>query len=247
MHRLLLSYLIVISLLGFFACKTPGDKTSRSVLLFNGTGCSINDVAALETILSKNNISYTKVNSNELNKMDQSRLLSYRLLIIPGGNFIEIGKSLNRNTGTNIRNSVHNGLNYLGICGGAFLAGKSGYYNGLDLTSGKRFGFYSAEEHGIHKAVVPIALANADTLNQYWEDGPQLSGWGSVIGKYPDGTPAIVEGTFGKGKVLISGIHAEAPENWYNGMLISTPIEVNNAYAAKLIRAGLNQLTLPHY
>jgi hypothetical protein len=69
------------------------------------------------------------------------------------------------------------------------LAGNSGYYNGLNLTSGVRFGFYSAEERGIRKAAVAIAVAGGPTLDQYWEDGPQFTGWGAVVGKYPDGTP----------------------------------------------------------
>ena len=32
-----------------------------------------------------------------------------------------------------------------------------------------------------------------------------------MVGKYPDGTPAIVEGTFGNGWVILSGVHPEAP------------------------------------
>jgi sulfopyruvate decarboxylase TPP-binding subunit len=36
-----------------------------------------------------------------------------------------------------------------GICARAFLAGKSTYYNGFNLTSGVRFGFYAAENHDL--------------------------------------------------------------------------------------------------
>jgi hypothetical protein len=114
----------------------------------------------------------------------------YRLLIVPGGDFVEMGRSLTPETAAKVRGEVQGGLNYLGICAGAFLAGNSPD-NGLNLTGGVRFGFYSAEDHGIRKLAVAIAIPGEPTLEQYWEDGPELSGWGSVVGRYPDGTPLL--------------------------------------------------------
>ncbi|MDQ6708482.1 MAG: hypothetical protein M3Z85_21190 [Acidobacteriota bacterium] len=137
-------------------------------------------------------------------------------------------------------------MNYLGICAGGFFAGDSGY-NGLNLTSGVRFRFYAAEARGIRKAAVAIATAGAPTLDQYWEDGPEFTGWGAVIGKYPDGTAAIVEGTFGSGWVILTGVHPEAPADWRRGMTFVTPVSVDNAYAATLIDAALNRTSLSHY
>ena len=233
------------------AASTPTPLTSGGIapiLLFNGTGTSPNDVAAVETILNSNQLNYSTVNSSQLNEMGEAQLDGYSLLIIPGGDFVEIGKSLTSHTTANIRDAVHNGLNYLGICGGGFLAGNFGSGdNSLNLTSGVKFGFYSAEGQGIHKAAVAIAGAGAPTLDQYWEDGPQFTGWGAVVGKYPDGTPAIVEGTFGVGWVILSGVHPEALASWRRGMTFSTPASEDNAYAATLVRAALNRALLSHY
>jgi glutamine amidotransferase-like uncharacterized protein len=67
--------------------------------------------------------------------MSESDLRPYRLLIVPGGNLINIGKSLTSDTTAKIRDSVQRGLNYLGICAGASIADDSPY-NGLNLTSG---------------------------------------------------------------------------------------------------------------
>ena len=223
------------------------ERGGPPVLLFNGTGASPNDVAAIETILNNNHLSYSTANSLRLNEMGESQLRGYRLLIIPGGNFIDMGRSLNSSTAANIHNAVQNGLNYLGICAGGFLAGNSSYYNGLNLTSGVRFGFYSAEEKGIRKAAVAIVVAGAPTMEQYWEDGPQFTGWGAVVGKYPDGTPAIVEGTSGRGWVVLSGVHPEAPAGWRRGMSFSTPAEIDNAYAGTIVKAALNQTSLAHF
>jgi glutamine amidotransferase-like uncharacterized protein len=179
--------------------------------------------------------------------MDEGRLRRYRLMIFPGGNFVEIGDRLTPSTTVKIRNGVHEGLNYLGICAGAFLAGSFPRpYNSLNLTSGVQFGFYAAG-HGVRKTAVAITDAGGSTLDQYWEDGPQLAGWGAVVAKYPDGTPAVVQGTFGDGWVILTGVHPEAPESWRRGMTFGTPSSTDNAFAAALIQAALNRTSLPHF
>src|SRR5215813_5620139 len=241
-------WLVLISS-AFIACGARDVKGGTSnILLFNGTGTSPNDVAAVEAILKGNLLDYATVNSSELNVMGESQIRAYRLLIVPGGNFVDIGHGLTSGTAANIRGAVQNGLNYLGICAGAFLAGSfPERYNGLNLTSGVQFGFYSAEGQGIRKAAVAIAVAGGPTLDHYWEDGPQLTGWGEVVGRYPDGTPAIVEGTSGHGWVILTGIHPEAPESWRHGMTFATPASEDNAYAATLIRAALDRISLSHY
>jgi glutamine amidotransferase-like uncharacterized protein len=240
-------FLVLISV-ALAGCGVGGDKGGRAeILLFNGTGTSSGDVRAVEAILDSNHLNYATVNSVRLNEMGEARIRGYRLLIIPGGNFIEIGKSLTARTATKIRGAVQNGLNYLGICGGGFLAGNSTYYNGLNLTSGAQFHFYSAEARGIRKAAVAIAAAGAPTLDQYWEDGPEFTGWGAVVGKYPDGAPAIVEGESGKGWVILSGVHPEAPADWRRGMTFLTPVSADHDYASMLIQAALNRTPLAHY
>jgi glutamine amidotransferase-like uncharacterized protein len=269
-RRVLFMASLALMSAGFAGCGVRGDKGSMMpvtgatasggstptpplksggiapILLFNGTGASPGDVAAVETILNSNHLDYSTVNSSQLNEMGDSQIRRYRLLIVPGGNFIDIGNSLTSSTTANIRSAVQNGLNYLGICAGGFLAGNSGY-NGLNLTSGVRFGFYAAEGRGIRKAAVTIAGAGAPALDQYWEDGPQFTGWGAVVEKYPDGTPAIVEGTSGSGWVILTGVHPEAPAGWRRGMTFTTPVSVDNAYAATLIHAALNRASLSHY
>jgi glutamine amidotransferase-like uncharacterized protein len=238
-----LLFLIPLAMTG---CASTVSNTASPILLFNGTGTSPNDVAAVESILKDCHLDYFTVNSQQLNGMSESQLMGYRLLIVPGGNYITMGDSLTPSTTANIHNAVHRGLNYLGICAGGLLAGKASC-NSLNLTSGVRFDFYAEVNRGIHKAAVSIACVDAPALEQYWEDGPQFTGWGEVVGKYPDGTPAIVEGMSGKGWVILSGVHPEAPANWRKGMNFTTPANVDNAYAGKLIEAALRGTMLRHY
>jgi glutamine amidotransferase-like uncharacterized protein len=240
--------LVLLLPLGATACNSPARSTPPPILLFSGTGTSAGDVAAVERVLEQTHLEYATATSAQLNRMSESQLMAYRLIIVPGGNFIDMSASLAPRTTARIHDAVHGGVNYLGICAGAFLAGDGhGYYNGLDLTSGVRFAFYDAENRGIRKAMVAVVGVNGAPMEHYWEDGPELSGWGTVVAKYPDGTPAIVEGTSGRGWLILVGVHPEAPETWRRGMAFTTPASVANAYAGELVQAALTGSSLPHY
>jgi hypothetical protein len=250
-----------ILLISLTACGTPAvtpasaapaesdtaqPSSSTSILLFVGTGTSSTDVTAVETILSAHDLAYTTVNSAQLDNMSQSALMAYKLLIVPGGNSITIGEGLTSTATNTVHDAVQEGLHYLGICAGGFFGGYS-EYNGLNLTSGVWFNFFEDYYDGIDKAAVEITQPNGTKLDQYWQEGPQFTGWGSIVGKYPNGTPAIVEGKSGSGWVILAGIHAEAPTSWRYEMTFTTPVQTDNAYAYTLISAALNGTSLPHY
>ncbi len=226
----------------FTACHRP-DRNAP-ILLFNGRGASAGDVAAFEALLTHAHLTYATADSSDLNSLSEAALRAHRLLIIPGGNFIDIGNGLTSETAANIRNAVRSGLNYAGICAGAFLAGSSPPH-AINLT-GIPFPFYGAENRGIRKTAVVISTPGETPLDQYWEDGPQLSGWGEVVSRYPDGAPATVQGAFGKGWVVLTGIHPEAPASWRRDIVFATSAADDNAYAERLIRAALNRAPLPH-
>ncbi len=234
---------LVIALPG---CTPAVPEEAPRVLLFVGAGTSSNDVSAIEALMRKSDIAYATATSAELNAMNTAQLTSYRLVIIPGGNFITMGDSLTATSRAALHDAVQSGLNYLGICAGAFLAGEASY-NSLALTPGVRFPFYADAARGLRKSVVAITTVSGPPLEHYWEDGPQLSGWGTVAAKYPDGTPAVVQGKSGQGWVILTGIHSEAPESWRRGMRFTTPASVDNAYARVLIEAALNGKALPHF
>ena len=238
--------ILICGAVAWFVSCSPNRQAP--ILLFNGAGTSRGDVAALAKILRGHQFGYSMVDSWRLDAMSESQSDAHQLLIVPKGNFVEIGEGLAPATAANIRNAVRGGLDYLGICGGAFLAGSfPSPYNSFNLSSGVKFGFYSAERIGTRKAPVKITTALGPALDQYWEDGPQLSGWGDVVGKYPDGTPAIVEASVGEGWAILSGVHPEAPESWRGGMTFTTPASLDNAYLAMLIDAALRRTPLAHF
>jgi glutamine amidotransferase-like uncharacterized protein len=236
--------LACIAVLVSAACAS--SDAPPPILLFAGTGTSANDVAAVKAILKSRQLEYATVTSSQLNGMSASRLSAYRLLIVPGGNYITMGKSLTPGTAANVRTAVHDGLNYLGICAGGLLAGNVAD-NGLNLTGGVRFDFYALVNQGIHKAAVTITGAGGAAMEHYWEDGPQFTGWGTAVARFPDGTPAIVEGTWGEGWVVLAGTHPEAPASWRRGLRFTTPATDANDYAGTLVDAALNGRPLPRH
>jgi hypothetical protein len=244
-----LQHIVCFASLVIAACARQAPDTTAMapvLLLFNGTGTSPNDVAALEAILQDRDLAYSTVDSAELNGMSEAQLMAYRLMIVPGGNYIVMGQHLTPHTATAIRTAVHGGLNYLGICAGGLLAGDVPD-NGFNLTDGVSFGFYAAVNRGIHKAAVLVTRVDSPALEHYWEDGPEFTGWGSVVGQYPDATPAIVQGASGKGWVVLCGTHPEAPENWRHAMRFTSPVSATRACAIELISAALHGTRLPSY
>jgi hypothetical protein len=216
------------------------------VLLFNGTGTTSSDVSAVEAILNNLKLSYATANTSEMNSMTETKLKTYKLMIVPGGNSITIGKYLTRTATTNIHNAIQSGLHYLGICAGGFFGGYS-IYNGLNLTSGVWFNVYHNGGKGTGKTAVEISSPNGTKRDQYWEDGPEFAGWGTIVAKYPDNTPAVVEGKSGTGWVILCGFHPEAPASWRYGMTFTTSVAVDNAYAGTLVTNALNGTSVPHF
>jgi glutamine amidotransferase-like uncharacterized protein len=223
------------------------SSSTTPILLYVGTGTIAGDVTAVEAMLSTMKLGYATATTSQLEAMSQSQLEEYKLFIVPGGNSIQIGDGLTTTATTNVHNAVvTGGLHYFGICAGAFFGGYS-IYNGLDLTSGAYFATYANAGKGTGKAAVEVTYPGGTELDQYWQDGPELDGWGDIVAKYPDGTSAIVEGASGKGWVLLSGIHAEAPSSWRIGMTFTTTVAADNAYFETMVNAALAGTTLPHY
>lgn len=259
----LIAFCTVIVLLTTSSCGTPNlpgahsaapvplteshATTAVPVLLYNGTGTSANDVSAVEAVLSNLNLKYSTANTSQMEAMSESKLASYKLLLVPGGNSITIGNNLSHDATAKIHNAVvADGLHYLGICAGAFFGGYS-VHNGLNLTNGVWFNFYADEFKGIHKEVVTLTFPQSSKMDMYWQDGPQLSGWGEIISKYADGTPSMVEGKSGNGWVMLSGVHPEAPASWRTGMPFKTSLAADLAYAGTLVTSAMNGTSLPHY
>lgn len=251
------AFALAIAVTGLVTPKFAMAKpiAASGILLFNGTGTS-DDVAALESVITNNlKLDYDTVNSSQLDNMTQAQLAAYKLLIIPGGNSITIGKYISATATTNIKNAVReNGLHYLGVCAGAFLASYAGTsgYNDIDLLDGIWFDMF--EDDPCDPAAELLSRPNSQSsLDVYWQDGPQLTtqggSWGTIVAEFPNGQPAIIQGFAGNGWTLLQGVHPEAPASWRSSTCntFSTSLSTDLAYSATLISAALNGTTLQHF
>jgi len=97
------STVVASAMIVIASCTSPNQP---SILLFNGLGTSRGDVAALERILSSHNFAYVTADSSRLDSMSEVNLRKHRLLIVPGGNFEQMGKGLAPATMANVRKAV---------------------------------------------------------------------------------------------------------------------------------------------
>src|SRR3954464_3510936 len=98
-RRALIVAAVVLIAAALAACGSRRhSSTAAPILLFDGTGTSPNDVAAVAAILDQSHLDYSTVNSARLNEMDESEIRAHRLLIVPGGNFVDIGNGLTADT-----------------------------------------------------------------------------------------------------------------------------------------------------
>jgi len=216
-----------------------------AALVYNGTGSSPSDVTALEGILSSMGVAYDTANSAQMNSMSKATLISYKLIVWPGGNSIDMGNSLTASTTALVRSAVvQYGVSYIGFCAGAFMAESSTLYNVFHLA-GTWFNFYQANLTNM----VWVTFPNGTQRDLVYWEGPQLTGFGYTIAKFPNGQPAISESHVGKGFVLLSGMHPEAPADWRDGFASpdADGVAPDIAYAAVLLSSALYQTMLPHF
>lgn len=105
------------------------------------------------------------------------------------------------------------GGGYIGFCAGAFVATAK-----VGTTSIKGLGIFPGGTKLYGKGV---DLKKIDWLGQsrflYWEGGPylrNLPGSVEVTATYPNGAPVSARTSYGKGRVYVSGVHPEAPQEW---------------------------------
>jgi hypothetical protein len=98
--RILTALLASLSVLA--ACQLPYAHPPP-ILLFAGTGTSPGDVIAFESVLRERAMLYTTANSRQLDAMTAAQLRTFRLLIVPGGNFEAMGNGLRHGTSAKVR------------------------------------------------------------------------------------------------------------------------------------------------
>jgi hypothetical protein len=231
----------------------PIAKTD--VLLFNGIGVDTSDWQNTEAIIKSDGLSYKLANSAQLNAMTLQQMLQFRAMVVPGGVGQTITNALTTATRIRVRQAVRDhGLNYVGICAGAWVA-VGPEANGNQTAA---YGMSIAYDPGYLKlyypngtlptaAIVNTNFANGTSRRLVWWGGPYTPNWaGGVVARYSSGEPAISQKMAGKGFVIIAGPHPEAPQSWrntagYDSDGLDYPVFLD------MVHAALEQKPLPTY
>lgn len=157
------------------------------------------------------------------------------LYIVPGGEDVDrLRDAMTKKDRRTIRRYVRNGGRYYGSCLGGYWA---------DAWSGQIPGFRSL--HILPATAFEISAQDrSDRIIQinwqcearavYFQDGPGfvITDPSKVITLYatyadPQNTPCVFLSQFGAGKVLVTGVHLEAPLSWYQEFGLPAPPHLN--------------------
>lgn len=155
-------------------------------------------------------------------------LADVRVWIQPGGDAIRVARALSSEQKRLLRSFVASGGGYIGLCAGAFFADEKVddalTIDGLNLLPGVTHDKSPLDKEAM---ILPIRWEGA-TRHIYFQDGPtfelRAKANTEVLGRYEDdNAPAILRFRFGLGKVVLSGVHPEAPEAWIRAAGLRDP------------------------
>lgn len=152
------------------------------------------------------------------------------LFVMPGGADLPYVKKLNGKGNKVIKKYVTNGGSFLGICAGSYYGSSYVAFdkNGpLEVLGERELGFFSGSVigpilapydyetySGSRAATIHTTLPNVTKTivfyhgGGFFENAEKYSNT-EVIGTYDNNFPAIIFINYGKGKVLLSGVHFE--------------------------------------
>lgn len=233
---------------------------SSDILLYVGDGAWSTEVTSLRALFAERGATYKEVSSARLNQMTAEEMAQYGAFVWPGGQGGTMSRSLTTSAKDNIRKAVRQyGVGYVGFCAGAFVAvaptpaaGQAPSY-GISVVDGPELEYYYLEEELTRAGRSDIAMtvhtfADGTSRDIVWYGGPMTPAIpGSVVAKYPDGTPAISQMWSGQGWVILAGAHPAAPQSFRdsNGLDDADGTDMDTAWT--LINAAVHQIELPTF
>jgi glutamine amidotransferase-like uncharacterized protein len=213
------------------------------------------DNEAITRILDDHQVSYDTWDSDQFNTMTSQDFVKYGTIIWPGGYAGRMSHSLTVEARERIRKAVtEEGVGFVGFCAGAFIAitppaapNELGPAWGLSIIPGDLLPYYHLEDEGTDNAIVKIQLPNNQARSLIWWGGPYFPDYPQgVIARYGDtGQSAIIQTWAGKGFVILSGPHPEAPQNWFDKLGLDDSGGSAQDIAWNLIDAVLKRQPLP--
>lgn len=208
---------IIHLVMGFLisACAHATTVDSKVALVYVGDGACEECIPAAATIATKAGLQVKKVQASQVSAALFKNAVVW---IQPGGDAIDAAKSLGAKHLKEIRDFVNGGGGYLGYCAGGFMADAwvddAHTVPGLDIIPVASYDYTpSPGGQGVH------VVWGKQVRDMYFENGPSFDEVkpedGTVLARYVDGLPAVLSTQYGKGHVIVSGPHPEAPAEWF--------------------------------
>jgi glutamine amidotransferase-like uncharacterized protein len=148
---------------------------------------------------------------------DPAALHAADVWVQPGGDAIELAKAISTRLKDELRRFVNAGGGYLGFCAGMFFADTwvddNDTVPGLGLLPGTTRDYKTPEK----ATVLPVNWLGKIRY-VFFEEGGYLElrpdAQAEVLARFSNGQVAAAVTRFGKGRVVVSGPHPEAPESW---------------------------------
>lgn len=160
-----------------------------------------------------------------------------KVWIQPGGVSNEAYNSMSSELIDGLKEFVRAGGGYVGFCAGGFMATEW-----IGGTGGMGLGFVPGGTGLYHKgwSLAPV-MWNGKLRNIWFEGGPYFYGIDpstgfEVTATYETGAAAAVRGTFGKGRVWVTGLHPEAPAHWATDDGVDDPDGPEQLLAAEMVQ-----------
>jgi glutamine amidotransferase-like uncharacterized protein len=184
--------------------------------------CSIDCADGVVECLKFEGYNIKLVGPGSIPKLNVTRdlLNSSDIFVVPGGSgdADKFHKSKLKALGSIVKNYLHDGGRYLGICMGAYFAGDE-YFNILSKeTKADRYIEMknATVKHDKHDIVSVVWKGKPADL--YFHDGTVFTGdkyIGEIVATYKNGEAAALIQTAGLGKIGVIGPHPEAQKWWF--------------------------------
>lgn len=232
MNTLVRTFLALAVLLSLSPISMADDRELRAAL-FADEGAGERGINAVTEQLRESGIEVVHVKGNEI---AEGILTGFDVVIFTGGSGSGQADALGEKGRENVREFVREGGGYIGICAGAYLA-CTGFSWGVGVLDAKAVSPKWRRGHGIVEMEITAAGEEiiglpAKTHQVRYQNGPIIEPHGRddippfetvaffrselAENDTPEGimvnSPAIVRGTFGEGRVVVSSPHPESTD-----------------------------------
>lgn len=177
----------------------------KKIYLYVGTGA--NQANEVENTLQVFDIEYLRVCQHQFTDLENNGIL-----IIPGGDPLEILKNWQKNDLEKIQSFIKNGGTYIGICAGVYVADETHLgYDGLGFVR-------DIKDRTTHGQTINVKDSQGNLMEMVVENNPDLREIpeSEIVLRDEEDNPAAIRVYFGKGQVYLFAHHIEGSVYYKN-------------------------------